>query len=431
MRHAPAYKSVSGWNALLPARAPREDPPATHRFRNIVIGAGFTGLATAHRLAELSPNEDILVIEAATLGESASGRNSGYLLINPGEPSANATNFTDDWATRQMAMVQAGFDLLRTRVETHGIDCDWNSDPLAITAAATARVENSARETRQKYQEWGLSPREYDRKALTRITGTDYYRYGLQSLTRALIQPAALHRGLGDALPGNVRLLENCAVRMLGGDAPYRLTTDRGEFAADRVFVTNNLHARFFGIARNRMIGIYTYGAFTPELDDRDLELLGEEPDWGILPAHRMGTTMRKTGRRLLIRSGDSYEREDAPEKARAMLTRLYRNRFPHMKTHNLEHVWGGVTAVTHNGRFTFGQVRPGLYASAGCDGAGVLRGTIHGKLLAELACDFRSTLLEERMHMGGPDWLPPEPLRYIGAKTLLSLEQWQAGRER
>ncbi|MDP0929747.1 FAD-binding oxidoreductase [Paracoccus onubensis] len=431
MRHAPAYKSVSGWNALLPARDVRQDPPATRRFRNIVIGAGFTGLATAHRLAELCPDEDILVIEAATLGESASGRNSGYLLINPGEPSANATDFTDDWATRQMAMVQAGFDLLRTRVKTHGIDCDWNSDPLAITAAATTRVEKSARETRQKYQEWGLSPREYDRKALTRIIGTDYYRYGLQSLTRALVQPAALHRGLGDALPGNVRLLENCAVRALGGDAPYRLATDRGEFVADRVFVTNNLHARFFGIARNRMIGIYTYGAFTPELDDRDLDLLGEEPDWGILPAHRMGTTMRKTGRRLLIRSGDSYEREDAPEKARAMLTRLYRNRFPHMKTHDLEHVWGGVTAVTHNGRFTFGQVRPGIYASAGCDGAGVLRGTIHGTLLAELACDSRSPLLEERMKMGGPDWLPPEPLRYIGASTLLMLEQWRAGKER
>lgn len=431
MSFAPDYRSRSGWNALLPARAPKTDLPEGRDFDALVIGAGYTGLATARRFAELRPDARVLLIEASEIGEGASGRNSGYLLINPGEPSAKATGFAQDEASRQIGLVQAGFDLLRDLVARHGIACAWNDAPVAVTAAATPAVEKSARQTRQQYLDWGLAPQEYDAAALKRLTGSDYYRYGLTSLTRALMQPAALHRGLAHALPGNVHLLEQTAVTGVSSAAPFRIQTSRGDFTARQVFVTNNLHSRVFGIGGNRMIGIYTYGAFTPELDDEDLARLGEIPDWGILPAHRMGTTLRKIGRRLLIRSGDSYERELSPEAARAMLHQLYRNRFPHLRNDALEFVWGGLTAVTHNGGFLFGETRPGVFASSGCGGAGVVRGTIQGQLLAELACGHPSDLLQSRLAMKRPNWLPPEPLRLIGAKTQIAFEQWQAGRER
>jgi len=405
--NAPAYRGASGWNALLPRRVPREQLPRDRRFRNVIVGAGYTGLATARRLAELSPDDEILMLDASTMGEGASGRNSGYLLINPGEPSAGAAGFAGDWASRQMALVQAGVDWLRELVAVHAIACDWQDDVAAITAAATARGEATLRATRQRYESWGIETSQCSEGDLRRTLGTGYYRYGIRSLTRALVQPAALHRGLADSLPARVTLLENTTVHALGDAAPFTVETSRGAFIADRVFVTNNLHARIFGLARNRMIGIYTYGAFTPELGRDQLERLGEVSEWGALPAHRMGTTMRKAKARLLIRSGDSYERELAPEAVRAMLAQLYRNRYPAMKAHEFEHVWGGLTAVTHNGAFTFGQMRPGLFVSAGCGGAGVTRGTIHGKLLAELASGVHSALLSDRLAQKGPNWLP------------------------
>jgi glycine/D-amino acid oxidase-like deaminating enzyme len=431
MTTAPSYKSASGWNALLPRRVARERLPEGRRFSTIIVGAGYTGLATARRLAELNPDEEVLLLEASTIGEGAAGRNSGFLLINPGEPSANAAGFTEDWATQQFALVQAGFDWLRSLVETHSIACDWDEQTPTVTAAATPPVERSARQTRQTYLGWGLTSAEYGPDDLSRMIGTGYYRYGFQSLTRALVQPAALNRGLADSLPAAVTLLENTRVLSLGDGAPIRVATDRGDFIADRVFVTNNLHARALGLVRNRMIGIYTYGAFTPELDDEQWALLGESPNWGVLPAHRMGTTMRKAQRRLLIRSGDSYEQELDTSEVRAMLATLYKRRFPQMRSHAFEHVWGGLTAVTRNGGFYFGQIRPGLYASVGCGGAGVVRGTIHGKLLAEYASGFQSPLLATRLNQKGPNWLPPEPFTGLGARAQIAWEQWQAGLER
>ncbi|MDX3805443.1 NAD(P)/FAD-dependent oxidoreductase [Bosea thiooxidans] len=428
---APAYAAPSGWNVLLPKRMARERVPSGRRFRSVVVGAGYTGLAAARRLAELAPGDEILLLDAATIGEGASGRNSGYLLINPGEPSASAAGFAGEWAVRQMALVQAGVDWLRELVATHAIDCSWQEAVPAITTAATPRGERSLAATRERYESWGIATEEYSASELRRIFGTGYYRYGIRSLTRALVQPAALHRGLADSLPAGVTLLENTPVHALSDEAPFTVETSRGEFVADRVFITNNLHARAFGLGRDRMVGIYTYGAFTPELDRDQLELLGEIAEWGALPAHRMGTTMRKIKTRLLIRSGDSYERELEPAAVRAMLTEHYRNRFPAMKAHELEHVWGGLTAVTHNGAFLFGEVKPRLFVSVGCGGAGVTRGTIQGKLLAELACGLRSQLLRDRLVQNGPDWLPPEPLRGAGAKLQICWEQWIAGAER
>ncbi|HEV7258673.1 MAG TPA: FAD-dependent oxidoreductase [Bosea sp. (in: a-proteobacteria)] len=428
---APAYRAPSGWNALLPKRVAREQMPSERRFRNIVIGAGYTGLASARRLSELAPDDETLLLDATTIGEGAAGRNSGYLLINPGEPSAGAAQFAGDWAARQMALVQAGLDWLRELVARHAIDCNWQEDVPAITAAATPLGERTVRATRDRYEGWGIETREYPAAELRRILGTDYYRHGIQSLTRALVQPAALQRGLADSLPAGVTLVENTTVHEIGGAAPFTIRTSRGAFIADRVFVANNLHARAFGLAQDRMIGIYTYGAFTPELDRDQLDLLGDEPDWGALPAHRMGTTMRKTMGRLLIRSGDSYERELGPVHVRRMLTELYRNRFPALRVHDFEHVWGGLTAVTHNGAFLFGEARPGLFVSAGCGGAGITRGTIHGKLLAELACGAQSVLLSDRLAQKGPNWLPPEPLRALGAKAQIAWEQRLAGAER
>ena len=47
-----------------------------------MIGAGFTGLSCARRLAELNPSDKIILLEAREIGQNASGRNSGYAVAH-------------------------------------------------------------------------------------------------------------------------------------------------------------------------------------------------------------------------------------------------------------------------------------------------------------------------------------------------------------
>ena len=46
----------------------------------LIIGAGYTGLSAARKLAQLYPNQKIIIIDAQLAGEGASSRNSGYLV---------------------------------------------------------------------------------------------------------------------------------------------------------------------------------------------------------------------------------------------------------------------------------------------------------------------------------------------------------------
>ena len=46
----------------------------------LIVGAGYTGLSAARKLAQLHPNQKILLVDAQLAGEGASSRNSGYLV---------------------------------------------------------------------------------------------------------------------------------------------------------------------------------------------------------------------------------------------------------------------------------------------------------------------------------------------------------------
>ncbi len=46
----------------------------------LIIGAGYTGLSAARKLAQLHSNQNIILIDAQLAGEGASSRNSGYLV---------------------------------------------------------------------------------------------------------------------------------------------------------------------------------------------------------------------------------------------------------------------------------------------------------------------------------------------------------------
>jgi glycine/D-amino acid oxidase-like deaminating enzyme len=427
----PNYLSPNGWNALLPKRVIRDDLPATPSCATIVVGAGYTGLAAARRLAELEPGREIVLFEASEVGEGAAGRNSGFLSIHPNEPLANGRDSVDAAAARQIRLYREGRNWLKSLIARHHIDCGFDETSPRILGAATAAGEQAARRSLVRNRMWGLEVEEFDQARLIPLLGTDYYRYGIRIEGHALVQPAALVRGLADALPAEVRLVERTPVERIEGSGPFVVQTSRGRFKADRLLITNNVHARTLGLLRDRMIAIYTYAGLTPELEEAELARHGGLSQWGLIPAHAMGTTMRKfEGGRLLFRSGDSYERELPPDAIGRRLIELYRHRYPALASHAFEHVWGGVTAITRNGGLYFGQPRRGLFCAAGCNGSGVVRGSINGRLLAEMAAGSQSPLLTDRLALRGPSWIPPDPLRSIVVRTQLAIGQRSAGPE-
>ena len=70
----------NGWYETLPPPPPARRVEGAVKADFAVIGAGTCGCAVARRLAELRPDDAIVLVEATRVGYGTSGRNAGFML---------------------------------------------------------------------------------------------------------------------------------------------------------------------------------------------------------------------------------------------------------------------------------------------------------------------------------------------------------------
>jgi len=425
----PDYHDPCGWNALLPKRQPRPQARGTMRAKYVVIGAGYTGLAAARRLHELDPGQSILVLEGSEIGEGSSARNSGFMTPRDSKIGLSVSEMPR--AERLNAFCEEGFDYLKTAMTTGGFDADLIRSGR-VTAAATDLGSQKIKSMHEGAQAHGFEHHYLKRDDLKAFIGSAYYQCGLRIEEGYLMQPAKLIRGLADSLPDPITLYENTIVREVQPSdrgATWQVMTQDACITADIVIFATNAAIKQFGHWRDRLVTIYTYAALTAAMDARDAAHLGD-PVWGVLPAHRLGTTVRRVDHnRLMVRSLYAYEKPLAPQAVQHALTGCFNRRYPMLKHVPLEHVWGGTTALTMNGSPLWGTIKKGLFASAGCNGSGVVKGTLLGKRLAEMIVTGDPQEALQSVY-GRANWIAPEPFRTIGFHLVSAIERRKADLE-
>lgn len=423
----PDYRLACGWNALLPDRQAQPSLRGEQQADVVIIGAGWTGLACARRWQELAPEARVVVIDASEIGEGNPGRNSGFLLEVALAEDADPANISRMHECNRL--IQEAMQGITADVKAYG-------QPVDLERAGTYRAAASpiGLKSLHNYKAFlegaGLPYRELDRAALQQELGTEFYSAGLYSPHCYLAQPAEVMRALLARLPGSVQLYENTpALGIKRAAGKWQVSTPEGSLRSPHLVLANNAFTRDLGVARSRLATVYTYAGLTPRLDEEMLASLGSNRNWGLLPTHRLGSTLRRTADgRLLIRSVHDYGRERGRDKLnQALQDRLWR-RFPQLKGTQFEHIWGGAVGITHNGAPVWGEVEPGLFVSSGCNGGGTVKGTLLGGLLADLAHGHEVPDIASLF--GSASWMPPEPFRGIGFHAISSLESWQGRRE-
>ncbi|MEM7050628.1 MAG: FAD-binding oxidoreductase [Acidobacteriota bacterium] len=427
-RSLPRDDSTCGWFADL-------DPAEGHRLRAdeaadaVVIGAGFTGLAIARRLAELQPSWRVLVLDAQSAGFGASGRSSGFVV----DLASFVSHLAPDDAGRFIALSRQGIANLRRQVLRHRLDCGWDETGWLHGAATDA-----GRESLEHLESWlesrGEPYESLGQRQLQNLTGSAYYRAAVRLPGSVLVQPAVLARGLARALPGTVELYENTPVYRLHHDGLWRLRTRGGEVSAPQVFLAVNALLPTFGVLRDRLFPIWTFGSMTRPLRQQELDACGGRRPWGLLAQDPLGSTVRRTADgRLLVRNSVLFSRSTSSSPAwRVAAARHHRqaliDRFPTLGEVPFDHTWGGVMGMTRNGRHFFGCLGDRLWATGGFNAAGIALGTVAGQLLAERAIGHRSPALEAMEALPGPAWIPPEPIFGAGARWRLRRMRAEAG---
>lgn len=417
----PKYQSDCGWNALLPRRDGVLELGNDTRCDVAIIGAGYTGISAARQWSRHSPDDQVLVLDSSEIGEGNPGRNSGFLLEISLANDANAKQLERMKSCNRL--IAETMLEMRDIVRGSGIDCDLQHSGT-YRAAAGNTGEMALDQYRAFLQAAGLPFQDLDRGQLEEKLGTRLYRRGLYSPHCYLAQPAALIRGLTGQLSTSVAVYERTPVtRLTQKNGQWTLTTPRAQVHAGKVILANNAFCKGLGTARSRIVAMYTYAALTRRLPDELLSTLGSDTSWGVLPAHRLGSTLRRTSDgRLLIRSFYGYESEADNRLIAKMLGNNLLRRFPQLRKVEFEHVWSGATGFTLNGAPIWGQAGPGLFVSAGCNGGGVVKGTLFGRLLVDKI--FGLPVPDMQQLFGQASWMPPEPLRRIGFHAVAALER-------
>ena len=435
IRVLPKSDNRNGWLEILPPLPPANQALGASSVDYAVVGGGFTGLAAARRLGELDPQARVALIDAERIGNNAAGRCSGFAIDQA--HNIRAKNFAGslDAERRQVALNRAGQTYLREIVSQHGINCDWR-EAGKIHGAATQQGKALLKAYSVNLDLIGADYRWLDAAAMKTITGTDFYLQGLDTPGTIQVQPAALVTGLARTLPQNVSVFEDSPVTAVDHGPVHRLQLPHGEINASTLVLTNNGFASQFGYYEKSLIPIATWASMTRKLTPDEVEALGGAVSWGIIPANPFGSTVRRlVDDRVLIRNIYSYAKHlNCEEAMRAWAGKKHRKsfakRFPMLADVDLEYTWGGALALSRNGEPVFGELAEGVYGSFCHNGVGVARGTICGKLLAELILDRESELLSYMRAAGRPDGLPPEPFLGWGVRSNFAIRRRRAGLE-
>ncbi|MEM6680139.1 MAG: FAD-binding oxidoreductase, partial [Pseudomonadota bacterium] len=279
-----------------------------------------------------------------------------------------------------------------------------------------------------------------DAAAMRALTGSDYYRGGLYTPGTALVQPAKFVRGVAMGLAPRVEIYERTPALEIARDGrDWRVVTPKGAVTAPRLIMAVNGHLESFGYMARHLVHIHLYASMTRALTEEEARRLGGAPRWAFTPADPAGSTVRRIdgtgGTRIVVRNSVTYDPSlEVPE---ARVTRLGRRhdrsfaaRFPALGGIEMAYRWGGRLCLSLNDAPVFGEIEGGVFSACVQNGLGTTKGTIAGKLAADLAAQGNDPLVDDLKTADRPTRLPPEPLATLGAVATMRWREWMAGQE-
>lgn len=398
----------------------------------LILGAGYTGISLAHRLAELYPDAKIAIIDALRIGQGTSGRNAGFIIdlphnLDAGEPDLEA----DQYIYRLNSF---SIQRLKNFKDEFNIDCRWHDAGKYLTAHEESNFSglNAFKHTldASKFEYQELEGRE-----LAQRLGTSYYKKAIYTPGNVLMNPAALIRGVALGLPKNVHIFEQSPVLTYHYGSTHTLKTLGGVIHAKTLVQCTNSYTEEFGEVSNRLAPVFTYASLTRPLSETEFQqYFSRVQPWGLTSAHPAGTTLRFTpDRRIFVRNVLDFEpalqsRPEGLTRAWEQHRLSFEARFPQLKDLVFEYTWGGMLCMTMNHQSVFKQAADNLFVIGGCNGVGVAKGTYLGYYMGDYMSKKSSPELSFILNNSQPTYVPPDPFRTIGARIRLKHEAKQAG---
>ena len=400
-----------------------------------VIGAGFSGLWTALLAKERDPDRDVVVVESATAGWAASGRNGGFCSASLTHGFDNGLSRFPEEIDTLDRMGRENLDAIAATVARYGIDCSFERTG-DLTVATADWQWPALQRTYTAAAERGLDVVLLDRDQVRAEIDSPTYRGGLWDRDGcAMLDPARLVWGLRRVcLDLGVRLYENTPVtrlaRIRGG---LRLHTPHGTVDARRVALATGAHGRLLRRLRHYVFGVYDYALMTEPLSAAQLDAVGWRRRQGVGDGGYLFHYYRLTDdNRILFGGYDAvYRRTIRPEHDQrpdtfAVLADHFAATFPQLRDVAFTHRWGGLIDGCSRFSAFFGTAYGGRLAYAvGYTGLGVGATRFGADVMLDLLAGEPTERTALAMVRRKPVPFPPEPAR----TAVIEVTRWSIAR--
>jgi glycine/D-amino acid oxidase-like deaminating enzyme len=348
-----------------------------------VVGAGFTGVATALTLAERGYS--VALVEGNRVGWGASGRNGGQLINGISGLGKIGKKRGADYDQMIWDLKWRGNDIVYDRVEKYGIECDLKGGFLEVATKASQLAyfdEFVAEREKHKFPyEYEIWDKEETRSRL----GTDAFHGGFICYRDGHLHP--LNLCIGEARAAHnlgAKIFEQSPVTDIEhGDRP-RVKTAGGYVEADSVVLAGNAYSLLEPQHLSNLVfpaGSYIIGTeplsedVVNEINPRDVAVcdLNEVVDYYRLSADN----------RLLYGGACNYSGRDPSSIKSYIMPRLLKV-YPQLKDVRIDFEWGGKIGIVLNRIPAVGRINKNVYYCQGYSGHGVAPTHVMGEVMAD-----------------------------------------------
>ena len=406
------------WNTTAAAAPATEQLQDSVNCDVVIIGAGFTGLNAALKLA--SKGVDVKVLEAGELGIGSSGRSGGQvnLGLNLG-PNELIAKFGHDQGERVINTVLKAPEYVFNLIREHNINCDAVQKGW-VQAALNSNYLKLQQQLVLDYARFGLTLDLLDKQALNVKTGTSTYVGGLYCPIAGSIQPLSYTRELARvSISKGAKVYTRSSVRQLvKASKGWRVDTENGQINCSAVLVCTNAYTGdLLPRLSKTLVPVRSILIATEPLSPKLRE--------SILPGQVTFVDKRRlilycrydTNGRLCVGdhgpSRDTFTLSDFVHvKKRAAKV------FPLLSDVRWDFHWGGRVAMTKDSLPFMHELAPGLIAGMGYNGRGVAMGSMMGALLADYL--LSNAQAESAFPITRPDKFKMHAFRDIGVATAI-----------
>ncbi|SMF25294.1 Glycine/D-amino acid oxidase [Tistlia consotensis] len=387
---------ASLWAATAPAAPRRPAASGELQAEVVVVGGGYSGLSTAHHLAERGV--EALVLEANEVGWGASGRNGGVVSGKfrlgfaemerlHGLETARRMHAIGREAVEAVEALIARYGIAAARLQANGnLRCAHNARQLGLLAAEADWLAGR------------LGDRSYEllpAGTIAEETGSAGFVGGLLGHHAATLHPLGYARGLAAGLERRgVRIREATpALRVRRDGAGLLVETPEAAIRAGKVVLATNAYSDLTPASDRLRRSLVPFRsaiiATAPLPPALDAGLLARERSYS--ETRRMMRWFRKVEGRIVFGGRGAFGKTDS-EAAFEGLRRAMVGLFPELADVRVAYRWSGLVGMTldklpHVGRLEAGPFEGRLAFAAGFNGAGVALSSLIGRYLAAFLC--------------------------------------------